>query len=124
MSPDLLLRSRDPLTEQRFFDPTTSTIAHTNHSRTVSAHPLLRSLAGHLADDRNAPLLDLEHLSATHPASAPRHAALTNLTRSIGTQALPAPEPAVREHAQSTLNQWDTQEGNLERSGPDGARSS
>lgn len=104
----LIHRPDEPHAQQRFFDTHHGRITHSTPSPTTRSHQLLCDLAGHLGDQRTAPLL--EHLATTHPAPAVRAAALTNTVRLLGPAAEPVlcqaaddPHPAVHGPARNTL---------------------
>ncbi|MFH9736825.1 HEAT repeat domain-containing protein [Streptomyces roseolus] len=109
VSLNLLIHHQDnPHTQQRFFDTDNGRLTHSTPSPLSRGHQLLCDLAGHLGDQRTAPLL--EHLATTHPAPAVRASALTNAVRLLGPAAEPVliqaaddPHPAVHGPARNIL---------------------
>ncbi|MFJ6785625.1 HEAT repeat domain-containing protein [Streptomyces yangpuensis] len=94
VSLNLLIHHRDnPHTEQRFFDTRNQRLTRSAPSATARGHQLLCDLAGHLGDQRTAPLL--EHLALRHPAPAVRAQALDNTVRLLG----PAAQDTLRHAA-------------------------
>ncbi|OEJ21880.1 hypothetical protein AR457_38700 [Streptomyces agglomeratus] len=105
----LIHRQDDAHAPQRFFDTDHGRLTHSTPSPATRGHQILCDLAGHLGDQRTAPLL--EHLTTTHPSPAVRATALANTVRLLGPAAEPAlqravddPHPSVHDPARNALN--------------------
>ncbi|MEV4442012.1 HEAT repeat domain-containing protein [Streptomyces sp. NPDC049577] len=105
----LIHRQDDPHAQQRFFDTDGGRLTGNTPSPATRSHQILCDLAGHLGDQRTAPLL--EHLATTHPSPAVRASALENSVRVLGPDAEPVllqaaddPHPAVHGPARNALD--------------------
>ncbi|MFD4869476.1 HEAT repeat domain-containing protein [Streptomyces sp. NPDC058412] len=105
----LIHRQGDPHAQQRFFDTDNGRLTHSAPSPATRSHQVLCALAGHLGDQRTAPLL--EHLTSAHPSPAVRATALANTVRILGQAAEPVllhaaddPHPTVHGPARGILD--------------------
>ncbi|MGW7441420.1 HEAT repeat domain-containing protein [Streptomyces sp. NPDC054849] len=89
----LIHHQNDPHAQQRFFDTDRGRLTQSTPSPATCSHQILCDLAGHLGDQRTAPVL--EYLTTTHPSATVRAHALTNTVRILG----PAAEPVLRRAA-------------------------